>query len=108
MQIRLKLALLSFGIGYSLAVVAAEKQRLNGHVHPAWARLEAIDRLPGTKEMTLAIGLPLRNRDALAKLLQQLCDPASATYHRYLTPDQFTESFGPTEQAYQAAINFAR
>ncbi len=108
MQIHLKLPLFSLVIVHSLAGLAEEKQRLKGHVHSAWARLEAVDRLAGTNEMRLAIGLPLRNRDALTKLLQQLYDPNSAAYRRYLTPDQFTESFGPTEQAYEAAIHFAR
>ena len=29
-------------------------------------------------------------------------------YHHYLTPEQFTERFGPTEQDYQAVIAFAK
>ncbi|HLX94376.1 MAG TPA: protease pro-enzyme activation domain-containing protein, partial [Verrucomicrobiae bacterium] len=58
--------------------------------------------------MDLAIGLPLRNKDALNSLLQQLYDPSSPNYRHYLTPDQFTEQFGPTEQDYQALIDFAR
>jgi hypothetical protein len=55
----------------------------------------------------LAIGLPLRNQDQLDLLLQQISDPASPNYQQYLTPDQFTEHFGPTEGDYQALIDFA-
>src|SRR5262249_38074900 len=29
-------------------------------------------------------------------------------YHQYLTPQQFTERFGPTEQQYQSVVEFAR
>ena len=58
MQNHLKQAFSLLVIVHSVAVYGVEKQRLKGHVHPAWARLEAIDQLPGTNEMTLALGLP--------------------------------------------------
>ena len=58
--------------------------------------------------MNLAIGLPLRNQQELDTLLQQLYDPASPNYRRYLTPEQFTERFGPTETDYQAVMDFAK
>ena len=80
---------------------------LPGHVLPALARLQPVNRLASTNRLKLTIGLPLRNRPALTNLLQQLYDPASAQFRHYLTPDQFTKRFGPTEQDYQAAIAFA-
>ena len=86
---------------------AVDRQVLAGHIPPALARLQPIDRLASTNRLKLTIGLPLRNRPALTNLLQQLYDPASAQYHRYLTPDQFTKRFGPTEKEYQAAFAFA-
>lgn len=63
--------------------------------------------LPGSQTLNLAIGLPLRNREALTNLLEQLYDPTSPSYHQYLTPTQFTEQFGPTEQDYEAVVAFA-
>jgi subtilase family serine protease len=57
--------------------------------------------------LNLAIGLPLRNADQLETLLQQISDPASANYQQYLTAEQFTEQFGPTEDDYQALIDFS-
>ena len=56
----------------------------------------------------LAIGLPCEIRVALSNLLQQIYDPASPNYHHYLTPEQFTEQFGPAKADYQAVIAFAR
>src|SRR5262249_35820802 len=44
----------------------------------------------------------------LTELLHQLYDPTSTNFHRYLTPKQFTEAFGPSERDYQAAVQFAR
>jgi subtilase family serine protease len=70
--------------------------------------LQPISLLPATNRLDLAISLPLRNQAALNTLLSEIYNPASTNYHRYLTPEQFTERFGPTEQDYQTLINFAR
>ena len=82
---------------------------LHGHVPAALAKfnVKPLGRLPGSNEMQLVIGLPLRNKDALTNLIQQLYDPASTNFHRYLDPAQFTERFGPTVEDYQKVINFA-
>ena len=52
--------------------------------------------------------MPLRNSAELDHLLQQLYDPASPNYRRYLTPEEFTQRFGPTKQDYQALMDFAK
>lgn len=86
---------------------AAGLKTLSGHVPAAVSHLAAKGRLAATNQLTLAIGLPLRNAGALTNLLAQIYDPASPNYHHYLTPDEFTAQFGPTEQDYQAAKDFA-
>ena len=58
--------------------------------------------------LNLTIGLPLRNPEELTNLLHQIYDPASPNFHHYLTPDEFTRRFGPTEQDYAAVVNFAQ
>ena len=87
---------------------AAEQQVVHVHMPAALAHLQPIGPLAGSQRLNLAIGLPLRNQEALTNLLQQIYDPASPNYHHYLTPEQFTERFGPTEQDYQAVIAFAK
>jgi subtilase family serine protease len=72
------------------------------------AGLEPIGRPAATTRLNLAIGLPLRNQQALAQLVQQLSDPAHPDYRHYLTPEEFAARFGPTEQDYQAVIAFAQ
>jgi hypothetical protein len=84
------------------------RQRLHGHIPEAVSHLQPMGRFPGTNRLNLAIGLPLRNEEALDNLLQQIYDPASPNYRQYLTPEKFTEMFGPTEQDYQAVIDFAK
>ncbi|MDR3456203.1 MAG: protease pro-enzyme activation domain-containing protein [Verrucomicrobiae bacterium] len=80
---------------------------LTGHVPQAATMLAATGALPATNQLNLVIGLPLRNREGLTNLMQQIYDPSSPNYHHFLTPEQFTAQFGPTEQDYQAVKDFA-
>ena len=40
-------------------------------------------------------------------LLQQIYDPQSANYHHYLSVEEFTARFGPSESDYVAVLHFA-
>ena len=102
--------LLVLGMLLSIGTAAAEPGwvTLPGHVPKALARLTPVEGLPQTNRLVLALGLPLRNRPELDRLLIQQQDPRSIDYHRYLTPRQFTDRFGPTVQAYRAVMEFAR
>src|SRR5271157_3592743 len=93
---------------FTSPVWSAERQVVRGHVPVPEARRAPLDRLVSSKRLNLAIGLPLRNRDALTNLLGQIYDPASPLYHQYLTPEQFTERFGPKEEDYAAVVAFAK
>jgi hypothetical protein len=105
---RLLAALTLISLLFSPAILPAQTRTLPGHRPWITRSLAPLGSLPDTNRLTLAIGLPLRNTAALSNLLQQLYDPRSPNYHHYLTPKQFTEQFGPTEQDYQAVIHFAR
>jgi len=106
LKICVGLALVSAAIFSSVA--APGMRTLGGHVPAAVSRLQAIGSLAPSTNLHLAIGLPLRNQAGLSGLLQQLYDPSSPIYHHYLTPEQFTAQFGPTEQDYQKVIDFAK
>jgi subtilase family serine protease len=92
------------------AAHAAERQTLHGHVPAAVGdfHLQPVGRLPAQERLSLVIGLPLRNREEFNNLLQQIYDPSSPQYRRYLTPQQIAERFGPTEQDYQAVVTFSQ
>ena len=83
------------------------RSTLPGHVPRVVSTLTPIGQLPATTNLSLALGLPLRNEAELDALLEQLQDPQSTNYHKYLTPQQFAERFGPTEAQYEAVIRFA-
>jgi subtilase family serine protease len=104
-----------FAVGLSILLVASwasaqvqGRKFLPGHVPAAVGRLVPAGRLAASKRLVLAIGLPVRNRDELASFLNEIYDPASPNYRHYLTPEQFTARFGPTEEDYAAVIAFAR
>ena len=88
-----------FGAGWKI---------LPGHVPPVVSSLTAKGLLPATNQLNLAIGLPLRDAPGLGNFLAQLYDPASPNFRQFLTTEEFTARFGPTEQDYEAVKNFAR
>jgi kumamolisin len=95
-------------IWISSPLFAAALQKVHISTTPVVSRLNPTGRLPGSRHLRLAISLPLRNQQALTALLGQLQDRASPNYHKYLTPAQFAERFGPAEADYQAVIAFAQ
>ena len=91
------------------AGAAAQQRRLlPGHVPAVVNKAAAIGRLPSTTSLNLAIGLRLPDQPGLTRFVQDVSDPASPNYRHYLTPEQFTERFGPTAGDYQAVIAFAK
>jgi subtilase family serine protease len=84
-------------------------QALHDHVKIAanGQKAQFLSALPASQKMELAIVLPLRNQDQLDSLLTRLYDPSSADYHKFLSVEEFTEQFGPTEADYQAVLDFA-
>jgi kumamolisin len=68
----------------------------------------ALGRLPATQIMQLDIVLPLRDPDGLDAFLKDLYNPYAASYRQFLTPAEFTERFGPTQEDYDAVVAFAK
>jgi hypothetical protein len=95
----------------SVAIAVGHTQSLlTHHVRQAMqdGSARSIGRLPASQAMNLVIALPLRNEDQLDQLLKDLYDPASPGYRQFLTVEQFTEMFSPTQQEYAAALDFAK
>lgn len=91
-------------------VPSIAQQQLHGHVPPNIAKwgLKPTGRLDGTKELTLTIGMPLRNKASLEQLIEELYDRTSPNFHQYLKPEQFSSQFGASEEDYQAVVAYAK
>ena len=84
------------------------RQLTSNRALEAVTNLAPVGRLSESSRLHLAIGLSLRNQEALTNLLKEIYNPQSPQYHQYLTVEQFTERFGPAEKDYQALIQFAQ
>jgi len=92
----------------SCPVFGADWKTLPGHVPHLIRHLVANGELPADNQLRLAIGLPLRDPSGLDKFLAEVADPCSPNFRHYLSPEEFTARFGPSEADYAAVKNFAR
>jgi uncharacterized repeat protein (TIGR03803 family) len=105
---------LKWGIGLFLTLSAASQARsvdfqvVQHSIPAAVAGLSPVGALPASTNLTLAIGLPLRDPNGLAGVLRRLYDPSSPDYRHFLSAEEFASRYGPTEQDYQALIRYAR
>lgn len=85
-------------------------QVLAGHVRPeiASGKLKPLNALSTAKHLHLSFQLPLRDEAGLKAFLAAICDPANSAYHKYLSVDDFTATYGPTLEDYQRVVEFAR
>jgi subtilase family serine protease len=88
---------------------AQSQPPLTRHVRDAVANGEAryLGRLTPTQNLRIVLVLPLRNQAALDTFLRDLSDRASPSYRHFLTVEEFTAQYGPTEEDYDAVIHFA-
>lgn len=93
----------------SIVSHAQSQSLLTRHVREVTVTGEArsLGRLPASQSMRITIVLPPRNQAGLDRFLAKLYDPSSPTYRHFLTVEQFTARFGPTQQNYDAVIRFA-
>ena len=86
----------------------AALKTLHGHVPEVARRLKPKGSLPGTQQLSLAIGLPVSDEAGLSNYLQRVYDPFDPLYHQFLTQDQFATRFGPTPSQYEQVVAFAQ
>jgi subtilase family serine protease len=88
---------------------AQSRPLLTHHVRGVTLNRQArsVGRLPQEQHMRLVLVLPLRNQAALDQFLKELYNPASPSYRHYLTVEEFTTMFGPTQQDYDAVRHWA-
>jgi pseudomonalisin len=60
------------------------------------AHARGLGAAPGATPLRLTVGLRPRNRAGLDKLIRDQATPGSASYGHYLTPAQFTATYGAT------------
>jgi subtilase family serine protease len=71
-------------------------------------QVQSVGHLPATQTMRIDVVLALRHAPELANFVVEVNDPSSASYRHFVTPEQFTERFGPSQEDYDAVIRFAK
>lgn len=91
----------------------AHAQRLfalhgHGSVHPGVTQAHALAHLDPDSTLDLAISLPVHNQAQLDQFLQDIYNPGSPNYRKYLSSEEFNSEFGPTEDDYAKAASFLK
>jgi subtilase family serine protease len=89
---------------------AAPLPLLTRHVRDVVAdgRAPLIGQLPATQTLHFDVVLPVRDRTGLQQFVQDVNDSASSSYHKFLTPEEFTARFGPTQDEWDTLLAFAK
>jgi subtilase family serine protease len=95
---------------FTIPLLAQSQQLSTRHVRPEVASGEAklVGKLPPTDTLRFDMVMPLRDRTALQSFLRQQYDPSSAFYHQFLTPQEFTARFGPSQDDWNTLVAFAK
>jgi subtilase family serine protease len=65
-----------------------------------------VGRLPATQSLHVDIVLAVRDQAGLDNFLRDIYDPSSPSYRQFLTVEQFTEKFGPSQRDFDALTRF--
>jgi subtilase family serine protease len=89
---------------------AQPQSLLTRHVRDAVANGQAqlVGKLPATQTLRFDIVLPLRDRAGLQNFVREVQDTASPSYHQFLTPQEVTARFGPSQEDWDALVAFAK
>jgi subtilase family serine protease len=67
-----------------------------------------IGHLPESQSMYFDVVLALRHHPELLNFLNDIYDPSSPNFRHYVTPAQFTERFGPSQEDFDTVVQFAK
>ncbi|MGB7601544.1 MAG: S53 family peptidase [Candidatus Sulfotelmatobacter sp.] len=95
---------------FTIPVQAQSQALLTRHVRDSVANGQAqfVGKLPATQTLNFDIVLPLRDRVGLQNFAQAVQDPASPFYHQFLTPQEVTARYGPSQEDWDALVAFAK
>lgn len=103
--------LFSMAAFVSVGITQGRAQTLmTRHVREATLNGQArlVGRLPLNQVMQLDVVLPIRDQAGLDSFLAELYSTSVPNYRHFLTPAEFTERFGPTQQNYNAVVNYVQ
>jgi len=93
----------------SVASYAAPQPMMTRHTRASVVSGEAqsAGRMPASQTMRFSVVLALRHAPELENFLRDVYDPSSSNYRHFLTPEEFTARFGPSQEDWDATVRFA-
>jgi hypothetical protein len=87
---------------------AARPVRLPGHVAPAVSRATQVASAPNAGSQPLHLTVVLNRTDpaGFAAFVKAVQDPTSPSFQHFLSQDEQTQRFGPSQQAYDAVLKY--
>ena len=82
-------------------------QHLSGHLLPEVVNAPMVDRLAPSEAMSLLVALPVKDPAALKTATEQVSDPKSPSFRKYLKPTEFGERYGASPDDYQKLVAWA-
>jgi subtilase family serine protease len=67
-----------------------------------------VGQLPAKQTIHFDVVLAVRDRAGLQTFVQEVNDSTSPSYHQFLTPQEFTARFGPSQKDWDALVAFAK
>jgi kumamolisin len=92
----------------ALSVLAGGQSLMTRHTRQAVVSGQAqlVEHVPSEQVLLLDVVLPLSDPAALDDYLVRLYDPESSSYRQFLTPQEFTALYGPSQQDYEATVRY--
>jgi subtilase family serine protease len=110
-----KLSLSLFTLVVMIASVSINSQAqsrtlLTRHMREAVlnGNAKSVKRLPATQTMHFDVMLALSHQADLENFLQEVYDPSSSSYRHFVTVEEFTARFGPSQADYDAVKALAK
>jgi subtilase family serine protease len=67
-----------------------------------------VGALSTNEHLHLAVQLPLRNEADLQSFIERLSNPNSSDFRKYLSVEEFTEKYGPTQADFDAVVKYIK
>ncbi len=98
----------SYKIEDRIGFFSSPLKGLMGHVPGAVKNSLAISPVESDIILSLSIALGLNNEGNLDRILQEIYDPNSPSYHKFLSKSDFIAQFSPTVAQVEQVINFLK
>ena len=104
LQTCILLAVVMSGFGFTAQAESLQTRHVFAAVANGHAQVQG--HLPATQVLQLDVLLPLSDQKGLDEFVASLYDPRSRSYQQYMTPEEFSARFGPSQQDYEATVRY--